>query len=235
VHPTHRKRRYRKMRKRALLTGAVMIVIGMVWIPLSAQEMGLTVGLKSGAINTGVHSEMDEFLNTDWRSGFTGGGFVSVDLTPVIVIQADLLFSRRGFGFRMYDEVVGLIPGEARVRSLEVPLLLAARLPWVGTVLRPRIFAGPTFGFEVSCKVKGVALGTRFDEDCHEPAVGFDTHRSDWGVSVGGGLEIALDPLTVIVDGRYTHGLRNLNADSLTGEELMSRAWSFTVGLGRRF
>ena len=169
------------MRKRALLTGVVMIVIGMVWIPLPAQEVGLTVGFKSGAINTGVHSEMDEFLNTDWRSGFTGGGFVFVDLTPVFVVQADLLYSRRGFGFRMYDEVVGLIPGEAKVRSLEVPLLLAARLPWVGTVLRPRIFAGPTFGFELSCKVKGVALGMGFDEDCHAPVVGLDTHHSDWG------------------------------------------------------
>jgi hypothetical protein len=105
----------------------------------------------------------------------------------------------------------------------------------VGSRLRPRVFAGPTFGFELSCKVKGAALGMPFHEDCHAPTVGLDTHRSDWGISLGGGVEIILRPLTVILDGRYTHGIRNLNHVPVAGEELMSRAWSFTVGLGRRF
>ena len=223
------------MRKKAPLTGMVMLVMWAVWIPLSAQEVGVTVGLKSGAITTGVHSEMNAFLNTDWRSGFTGGGFIHFDLTPVIVVQVDLLLSQRGFGFRMYEDTVGLIPGEAKLNSLEVPMLLAVRLPWEGSRVKPRLFAGPAFGYELSCSVEASVVGVGYKEDCHESTLDIDTHRSDWGFSFGGGLDISLRPFVVVIDGRYTHGLRNLNTDPVAGEDLMSRTWSFTVGLGRRF
>lgn len=43
---------------------------------------------------------------------------------------------------------------------------------------------------------------------------------------------MSLMVVAVVLDARYTRGLRNLNKGSDSSESLKSRAWAFTVGLG---
>lgn len=222
------------MRRHALVA-ALMICVGGALSSLGcAQDVGVTIGLKSGAINTGVHSELSRFLNTDWRTGYVGGGFVTLDLPPFLTVEVDLLYAQRGFGFRMHDEAVPLIPGEVRVRSLETHILIGASLPWSHRPWRPRVYVGPAFGFERSCDVEASTLGISFKGDCRDPMVGLQTHDRDAGLIFGGAVDILVRPFTLVVDGRYAHGLRNLHADSGSADELNSRAWSFTLGLGWR-
>jgi hypothetical protein len=73
------------------------------------------------------------------------------------------------------------------------------------------------------------------NEECHEPLIGLRTQRMDLGFSFGGGIDVSLDPVALVVDARYAHGLRNLNKDGDTTNHLSSRAWTFTVGLGWPF
>jgi hypothetical protein len=193
------------------------------------------VGVKAGPINTGVHTEIPTFLNTSWRSGLSAGAFLAIDASQGLVVRANLLFSQRGFGFRMYDERTGLIPGEAELRSVELLMDFGLRLPWPGRWASTRLFAGPAVGYEVSCKVEGSVVGVQFNEDCDQPALGLQIRTIDMGFSVGGGLDIYLQPFTVVLDGLYTHGLRNLNEGSGTSQGLKSRTWGFTVGLGWSF
>ena len=212
-----------------------MMGFAAIQVPLKGQEPGGMFGFKAGSITTGVYSEIPAFLNTDWRSGLSAGAFVSIDPTSTLTLRADLLYARRGFGFRMYDEVTGLIPGEAEVRSIELQLDAGLRLPWPGRRATVRVFAGPAFGYELSCKVEGSLVGVRFEEDCDQPLLGLRTQTVDVGFSVGSGMDFHFLPVALVVDGRYTHGLRNLNKGSDDSRSLKSRAWAFTVGVGWPF
>jgi hypothetical protein len=90
-------------------------------------------------------------------------------------------------------------------------------------------------GFELSCEVEGSALGMSFREECNESAVGIRNQTVDLGLNLGGGIDLHFLPLTLVLDGRYTRGVRNLNKNAAISGRLESRAWTFTVGLGWPF
>jgi hypothetical protein len=220
--------------KKSVILVAVLALVAIAG-PVGCQEPGWMIGFKVGSITTGVNSEVPAFLNTDWRSGLSGGAFVSIDPDSRLTVRADLLYARRGFGFRMYDETTGLIPGEAEVRSMELHVDVGLRLPWPGHRASVRVFSGPVVGYELSCKVEGSLVGVRFREDCDQPVLGLRTQAVDVGLSIGGGMDFHFLPFTLVIDGRYTHGLRNLNKGSNGSESLTSRAWAFTLGIGWPF
>jgi hypothetical protein len=200
--------------------------------PLSGQGMSGMLGLQAGPITTGVHSEVSSILNTDWRTGMSAGVFAAFEPTPDLTVRANLLFSRRGWGFRMYREGPGLIPGRALVQSVEALMDVGLRVPWHGGPASARVYAGPVVGYRLTCTVKGSVLGVGFEEDCDDSTVGLETRSLDVGASVGAGIDLHLQSITVLMDGRYTYGLRNLNRSPDGSQELSSRAWSFTAGLG---
>ena len=220
---------------KCLLIGVAMVAGTSLNGPLCGQKLNRMVGIKAGAITTGVHSEVNAFLNTDWRSGLSAGAFVSIDPTSAFTLRADLLFSQKGFGFRMYDEAMGLIPGEVDVRSMEVQMDVGLRIPWPNHSASFRLFAGPAVGFELSCRVTGSVQGRKLEEGCGGPEMGVKSETNDLGFSLGGGMDLHFLPVTLVMDGRYTHGLLNLNKGSVGSESLTSRAWTFTVGLGWPF
>jgi len=208
------------------MTGAVQAA------PLSAQDIGGMVGIQVGAVSTGVDSEIPAFLNTDWRSGISMGVFAAIDPASHLSLRANLLYEERGFGFRMYRDGPGLIPGETEVQSLELHLDVGLRAPWPGKKADVRVFAGPAMAYQLTCRAKGSFMGAMFNQDCDEPALGLDTRTLDVGASVGAGMRFHLVPFTLHLDGRYTHGLRNLNKSPPSSDHLSSRAWLFTVGIG---
>ena len=222
-------------RKRSLRAGATIFAAVVLPGLLSGQTVSKMMGIKAGAITTGVSSNVEAFLNTDWRTGISAGGFVSIDPTSALTLRADVLFSQRGFGFRMYQDGAGLIPGEVKVRSLEFQMDVGLRVPWPHQSASVRLFAGPALGFQLSCKVNASMLGMNFTEECDDPVVGMQTHTIDLGLSFGGGIDLHLLPATVVLDGRFTRGLRNLKKNSQSSDSLTSRAWVFTVGLGWPF
>jgi len=228
-----------------ILPAALIVALAVQSAPLRGQVPRKMFGIKVGAITTGVDSEVGRFLNTDWRSGFSAAAFFSIDPIPVgpasgvrrpgVTLRAEVLLAQRGFGFRTYEEGTGLIPGEASLRALEVHLDVGLRLPWPKQSASVRVFAGPAVGVELSCTVEGSVRGIRFSEGCHEPVVGIKTQTLDLGFSGGGGIDFHFLPVTLVMDGRYTHGLRNLIKNPEGPERLTSRAWTFTVGLGWPF
>ena len=107
----------------------------------------------------------------------------------------------------MYEEGAGLIPGQAKVRSLELQMDVGLRFPWPHQSASVRVFAGPRVGFELSCKVRGSVLGMTFNEDCNEPVVGSADSNPRPGPFSGAGIDLHFLPVTVVMDGRYTHGV----------------------------
>jgi len=219
--------------RRGVLLGLAVPVLGLLPTALLlGQGTNGMVGVQAGPITTGVHSEVPAILDTDWRTSLSAGVFAAFQPAAHLMVRANLLLSRRGFGFRMYREGPGLIPGEAEVRFLEALMDVGFRVPWPEGGGITRVYAGPAVGYRLGCTSKGSAMGVEFEENCDHPLVGLRTRSLDVGASVGAGIDLHLPSITVLMDGRYTYGLRNLNRSPDGSQDLSSRAWSFTMGLG---
>jgi hypothetical protein len=219
--------------RRGILLGMAVAFPGLLpTAPLPGQGIDGMVGVQAGPITTGVHSEVPRILDTDWRTGMCAGVFAIFETASDLTVRVNLLLSRRGFGFRSYREGPGLIPGEAEVQFLDALMDVGFRVPWPHGRASTRVYAAPAVGYRLTCTVKGSAMGVGFKEGCDDPSVGLRTRSLDVGASVGAGLDLHLQTITVLMDGRYTHGLRNLDKSLDGSQDLSSRSWSFTMGLG---
>jgi hypothetical protein len=77
------------------------------------------------------------------------------------------------------------------------------------------VFAGPTFAFESSCKFEIEGGGFDTEGDCDDPDIDAQSNRkkTDFGIVGGAGLQFAMGPGSILVEGRYTKGLSNINDD----------------------
>lgn len=193
--------------------------------PSAAQD--LVVGVKGGLNIADIHAEdAGEETETDTRTGLLGGLFAEIRLGEVFALRPEGLFTRKGTSSEEEGVTV-----EADLDYLEVPVLLAARIP-TGTRVRPRAFAGPAIAFETKCELEGVQGGTAVAFDCEEFEAEdpFDTEDTDLGVVLGAGLEVEGDRLTFLLDGRYTHGLTDLIDEERVTIE--NRVWSVSAAVG---
>lgn len=200
----------------ALFLGAVSIA------PASLAAQDVMLGVKGGVniADVDIDDPSDEG-ETDTRTGFVGGLFAQFGLGDLFAIRPEGLYSQKGFS----QEEAG-VDATLKADYIEVPLLLAARLSQ-GSV-RPVLFAGPVIGFEASCEVEGVVDGVEVSADCEDQ--GIETESTDFGAAFGAGLELDAGGFVVLLDGRYTLGLSDLDASETS--EAKNRAWSVMAGVG---
>jgi hypothetical protein len=109
---------------------------------------------------------------------------------------------------------------------IEVPVLL--RLGLGVLPFSPYILAGPAFAFEIDCDVEQADVSVACDDGTRK--------EFDFGLAGGAGIEFGLGPGSVLLEGRYTHGLTNLNDDP-DGPEIKNRSfgvfggYSISIGL----
>jgi len=137
------------------------------------------------------------------RTGFYAGATLSVS-GPRLGVRTGVLLTRKGAN----------IPVDARsirIDYLEVPALLVARLPSL-LVVRPLVLGGLAFGWRVA------AHSSRSPE----PSL----RSGDVGAVLGLGVELS----TFAVEGKYTWGLRGVDAGRPFSQRT-NRVWSFGVRL----
>jgi hypothetical protein len=200
-----------------LLAAALLVALT---VPASGQ---VTFGVKAGANFATLAG--DDVTDVDSRTGLVLGGLLVYDISELLAIQPELLYSQKGGSF---SETLGgeTVSGTLKLDYVEVPLLLRLSVPAGSPDLRPSLHAGPTFAFEVSCKVSFTAFGDSGTEDCEDDG---DRRKFDPGLGLGGGLDVAFLAGTLMIEGRYTMSLRTLDA---SGDEadVKNRAWSLTFG-----
>lgn len=190
--------------------------------PLVAQ--GVDLGLKGGLSIGNISSDDPELADTSTRTGFTGGAFVTLRLTDLVAIQAEGLFAQRGFSLSEAGSELS-----ANLNGVTVPLLLKVGLPVDGSI-RPGLYVGGSASFESSCTISGDIDGASVDEDCDSEQFDLERETTDFGVVLGGEVQIDLGGAFVLLDGRYDLGVRNLEVDTSTSTK--SRTWSFMAGMG---
>jgi hypothetical protein len=189
--------------------------------PLAAQ--GISIGPMAGVSFTSISVDVEELdLDTDGNTGFAIGAFVEFELGNTFAIEPQLLYVGKGGAASDATADLGL-----DLHYLQIPVLLKAEFGRGRGGLVPSIFAGPQFGFRVSCE-QTVDLG--FGEvatDCDDDTI----KGTDYGVVAGIGLDFG----NFSLQGRYEWGLQNLSEASDLGDiDVKNRGFLFTLGYGFR-
>jgi hypothetical protein len=207
----------------------VLVLAVATALAASPAHAGLALGVKGGVSISQVQSDL---FDTDNRTGFVGGVYGALDLTPMIGIQPELLFVRKGAKLFSTDVEVGGIPlGEIGttldVDYVEVPLLLRVSLP-VADPLGVRLLAGPVASIKVNEKLSTTGLiGYSLDSD--------QVKTADFGIAAGAAVALRHGTFALVGEGRYTFGLTNISdlsiADVSFGGDVKNGSFYAMAGL----
>jgi hypothetical protein len=178
---------------RTLLMALALGVLGTV--PAEAQER--TIGFKLGPSFSKMSFDEDD-VGQKWLTKFTGGGFLSLDM-GAFRLQPELTYVTKGGKWDGAGE-----SGEWSFDYVEVPVLFVLPMGH-GAGIRPSLYAGPAIAYQVGCSVSFGGLSIDCDSD--------DQTKLDIGAMLGGGLAFPAGPGSLLVEGRFTFGLRNLADD----------------------
>ncbi|HSJ07762.1 MAG TPA: outer membrane beta-barrel protein [Longimicrobiales bacterium] len=188
------------------------------------------VGFKLGASFSNLDMA-DDAVTRDAVTAFTGGGYLRLGLGERLGLQVEVLSVTKGSDIRSETPADN---AEIRIEYVEIPLLLQIPVA-AGETFAPYIYGGPTLSLEVRCRYTDAAGDTA---DCEDR--GFATSSPDFGLSAGTGLALLLGPGILLLEGRYTWGLKNINAG--TGEaagRVRNRSAAVTAGfvvpIGRQY
>jgi len=192
-----------------------LATLALLWPALTAAQ-GLEMGVRGGVNVATLANEADgSGAASDPRLGIVAGAFVTWPMVEGLEIQPEVLYSSEG---GKVDE-----PGvDSRVvlDYLDIPVLARFSRHGPGTS-RFYVIGGPAFGVRLRARTRTVFSGSTEEIDISD-----DVERTDVGVVVGGGFERG----HLVLDGRYTHGLSNVDARADEGLAVRNRAFAVTVG-----
>ncbi len=189
--------------------GALMLLTVAV-APLSAQA---AVGVRAGVRRAGLEAAG----STGSLAGVVVGGYFGVGLSDHVALQLEAVYGTRGstsvhLGTGQLDPAASA--SELRMRYLDVPVLLRTGFP--GRRLMPSFFAGPYAGFLLGCEITPATGSAR---NCSAGAPGsdgggatFSPRATDFGMVVGGALDVLMGENSVYLDARYTLGILSIQS-----------------------
>lgn len=192
-----------------VVTMAAMAVVA--WTPAAAQQIdaGVTGGINVANLAFGDGAD----VSFDNRIGLVAGGFVTFPLRERLSVQPEVLFSQKGATF---DELGAT--GRIELDALDVPVLARYQFG------RLFVVGGPS----LSLKLRARQV-LQFGDDEEAVDLEDDVESFDFGVVGGVGYQFG----RISVDGRYTWGLRNINA--VEGDEATIKTRTLTLLAGWRF
>lgn len=214
----------------------MIIFLMIVFCGLMRAEFGIKGGL--AIVNTEFDSA--DYVNVQWDSyrRFQAGVFFSLNLSDFLSIQPEIMYVTKGAGFTETQILEGVaevsLELQLKLEYVECPILLKVNFPMGGNI-RPGIFGGPYVAYNMKASVLAIGEVTvagnvveseEFDEEIE------DVEHLDYGFVVGGCLELNMGAATVILDARYTRGLRNLLDNSGIDEVAKNQTIVFMIGLG---
>ncbi|MEZ4414642.1 MAG: porin family protein [Gemmatimonadota bacterium] len=187
----------------------VGIIAAALWVPppVTAQSHEITLGVTGGFSFADVKTDDPELGDTFRRNAVAGGVFMSFRANDRIVVVPNLLYQQQGFRVDNADA-----DATFKVDYVTLPLLLQVDLTQANR-LRPRIFAGPSIGFQALCGVSGIVDGVDDDYDCDDPEIDVNTATTVYALVVGAGVDWQVGRWILGVEGRYDYGLTDLDVD----------------------
>ncbi len=168
----------------------------------------------TGGINFAKIYDANLIASPKTLPGPIAGAYLEVNIPLMIAVQTEALYSVKGY---VLDYPAGKTT--TTYSYLEIPVLLKYSLPI--PFLRPSVYAGPEAGFLLSSERKQEQRGLPMEET----DTGGETTKTDWGVILGGSLQIA----AVSVNVYYDVGLTTV--DVTRRESAYNRVWSVMLDI----
>ena len=149
-------------------------------------------------------ADVTDLADSDSRTGFVGGIYLTLPLGSTTSFQPELLFAQRGATARA--DLDADLPSEIDVKLnyVEVPLLLRVDIPVQSRGIRPHLFAGPSLAFNTACSFEGGGESA----DCDQELGLFESNTFELGAMIGGGIAFpVMGTRRLGVGVRYTFGL----------------------------
>ncbi len=198
-------------------------LLGFATVPAVGQ--GISLGFRGG-LNSATESVSDDAgLDIKSRTTFHLGGIVSIGIQETFALQIEGILSKKGVAV-----TEGGVTAALELSYVQIPILAKVIVPTPPTSpVTPHFFAGPNFGFEVSCNLTGEGGGVSVSVGCDES--GIETKGLDFGLLFGGGLSIGKGPVAFLVDVGFDFGLSNIDDSTGSSETVRNRTFMASVGL----
>ena len=206
------------------------LVIGLVLslgVSSAAAQTGASFGVKAGVNFAKLDfSGDDDGVDFDQRMGLVAGAFVLVPMTETFGLQVEGLYSQKGAEVDSPDFGGQVVEGRFEFDWFDVPVLARYTIP-SSTNTSFHLFAGPSFSFKLGAKSVFDFDGEEDEQDVDDQFKGFDL-----GLVIGAGVDFG----KFTIDGRYTHGLTDLNDFDDFDEEIVEvKNRVFSIMAGFRF
>lgn len=188
-----------------------------------------TFGLTAGLNVATVSFDGDDFgpgIDKQSRLGFVGGVFADAALTPQIAFHPEVLYSQKGYKLSADTDIVdGSIT--ARVDYLEVPLMLAFRIPLGQNGLTAGLEVGPSLAYKLSTGISCSGDVTDDACDAFEEGGDLDDNIRSFDVGAAGGVTVGAGPFGVGL--RYTKGITTIDETDDGNDGIDARNGVFSV------
>lgn len=185
-------------------------------VPVQAQNN--IFGAKAGVSVASIDG-IDDTFDDENTTGFAAGLFFTLG-RGMLSLQPELNYTKKGFSY------LAGVPGRVDVDLSYLQPAAVLKLGAPLGVVRPSVFAGVGYGFEVACSIE--------DVDCEDfELVSLQTNNDFSGI-FGIDLEIGAGGVYVIGDARYEVGLSDIDDADDVFDDLKNRAWILRAGLGFR-
>lgn len=200
---------------------AIVFLAASMVAALIPQALEAGVGIKAGYSLAKFTQTSTLLPIPDWGySKFFVGGLSFEGGLGFFSLQPEILYVRMG-GKVSIDADNSL---ENQLEYIQAPVLL--KLNIMPGPIRPFIYGGGYGAYLMRAKGILVVAGVP-----QEAPLTDNFERLDYGVVGGAGLSIGLAGISVSIEGRYNHGLKNILKDPAAGESIKNRCLMALVGL----
>ena len=185
--------------------------------PAGAQVVSAGV---RGGMNLATASVKGDIFTGDvgTRTGFHLGILGKADITPYFGVQAEVMYSQKGFG-------QGDGPASLALNYFEIPIFIVLQIP--GKVA-PHLLLGAVLGLESGCSVSNDQLD---NVPCEElTLLPLQTKGADSGLMFGVGVDFHLGHGALFGDVMYNYGLTNVSEPSLDIDYIKTRTLYISAG-----
>jgi len=192
------------MKRVVHLTAAVALAL--LIMSGQAQAQNMRAGVNAGVDFSTLGGDIAELVGTGakTKTGFSAGAFFGVDVSSMFRLQLNGQYAQKGAKFEETGATATF-----DVPYIEFLLPVTLLIPIENSSFTPRLYAGPSLAFEMSCDLKVEFDGESETMDCDDG--GAPTKSTDYGVFFGGGVDFAVGSGELTLDVLYNLGLADLN------------------------
>ncbi len=186
-----------------------LILVMTLAFAVAANAEGTAFGIKAGVNFANIAGDDTGDLNS--LTGFVGGGFVDIPMSPTLSIQPEVFYSQKGAKYEEMGTDVSI-----KLDYIDIPVLL--KFTMAGESARPFFLFGPSIGFSASSKVSAGDVSMDLE----------GVASTDFGLVFGIGVNFQ----KFLIEGRYGLGLSDINDDETITQSNNNTAFQLMLGYG---